>query len=273
MTGATAVRTVPARPTAVQVPWLARCDPTVLLGVVVATPLVLVRVFDPLPLVALWLLGLVGARCAAGVTWRRLVLAQLPFAWFAMSLVVVNAVTRGGDVVAVVGPLEVTDLGLGTGVALAVRTLVTGVCATAFLTVADPVRLLGSLLVVGRLPVRTAAALLAAHRLLEDLPDDWASTRRAHTVREPPGRRTGGSAAAFGRAAFALLASSVRRAERVAVSLESRALGALPRHERTVWRPASTSRADAVLVAVVGSVVGAVVLVLGPLLGPLDLAP
>lgn len=248
---------------------LARRDPAVLLAATLVVPLVLLGVREPGPVLLLWLVAMVTARVLAGVPWRRLALGQLPFLGFGTSLVAVNAVTRGSEplaqVVAVLGPLEVTDVGLRVGTALAVRTLVVGVCAITFLQVAEPGRLLGSLHQVARLPIRFTVALTAAHRVLEDLPAEWVTVRRAHALRAPvadglrvvesgvpvDAPRLPGSPAALGRAAFALLATGIRRSERMAVALESRALGALGRGERTVWRPARADGKDAVVVVVV----------------------
>ncbi|WP_199424849.1 energy-coupling factor transporter transmembrane component T family protein [Actinotalea solisilvae] len=240
--------------------WLGRCDPSVLLAVVVVVPVVLVRVVDPRPLAALWTLAVLGAATAARVPARRLALAQLPFVWFGASVLAVNAVTRDGTVVAVWAGLEVTDVGVSTGAGLAVRTLLTGVLAVAFWHVTEPERLLGSLHQVARLPVRASCALLAAYRLLDDLPQEWATIRRGQAARDPRrvvgGRvRPGSDPASLARAAFALLATSVRRADRVAATLESRGLGALPRSHRTVWHRAAVGPRDAVLVGVVGAAV------------------
>lgn len=251
-----------------RVPWLARTEPAVLLGVVVAVPLVLVRTYTPVPLLGLWGLALLAALTLTDLGPRRLALAQLPFLSFGSSLVMVNAVTRGGAVVAELGPFEVTDDGLATGTALAVRTLLVGTCAVAFLAVVDPGRLLTSLHLVARLPVRVTCAALAAHRLLDDLPDEWTTIRRAHAVRRPARpdgtRETARDVRSLATAAFTLLATSIRRAERIAVALESRALGALPRGERTVWRRPGAAgdvgrpgRHDVVLVTVCGAALAA----------------
>uniref|UniRef100_UPI00202881F2 energy-coupling factor transporter transmembrane component T family protein n=1 Tax=Actinotalea sp. C106 TaxID=2908644 RepID=UPI00202881F2 len=226
--------------------WLARCDPSVLLAVVVAVPLVLIRTYEPVPLLCLWAGALLAVRVAAQVPWRRLALAQLPFLSFGLSLVVVNAVTRPGTPVATWWGLEVTDTGLRMGVALAVRTMLIGTCAIGFLAAVRPDRLLSSLHQVARLPVRITAAFLAAHRLLDDLPEEWLTIRRAHAVRHGLVRAQGRRGAQLSRrpadlarAAFVLLVTSIRRAERIAISLESRGLGALDRRVRTVWHPAA----------------------------------
>jgi energy-coupling factor transport system permease protein/energy-coupling factor transport system ATP-binding protein len=257
----------------VSAPVLGRCDPTVLLSVVVLVPLGLLRVYQPAPLAVVWGAAAVAVVLTAGVSPRRLLLAQLPFASFGLSLVMVNAITRDGAVLAVWGPFEITDVGLRMGLALALRTLLVGVCATGFVAVTDPGRLLVSLQQVGHLPVRMGYALLAAHRLLDDLPAEWTAIRRAHAVRAPlrepssgsrrlrraasaPGsatgrRRVSRTPRALARAAFVLLVTSIRRVERVAISLESRGLGALEPASRTAWHPAAVTWRDALVIAVV----------------------
>lgn len=248
---------------------LARRDPAVLLAATLLVPLALLGVRQPGPVLLLWLTAMLTARVLAGVPWRRLALGQLPFAAFGASLVCVNAVTRGSEprarVVTVVGPLEITDVGLSIGGAFALRTLLIGVCALAFLQVVDPGRLLRSLHQVARMPIRFTVALMAALRVLEDLPAEWQTVRQAHALRAPvpdshrvmesavPERqpRLPGTPRAMRQAAFALLVTGIRRSEQMSVALELRALGALARDERSVWRPARPNGKDAVLVVVV----------------------
>ncbi|MDT0165242.1 energy-coupling factor transporter transmembrane component T [Actinotalea sp. AC32] len=243
-----------------------------LLAVAVAVPVVLVPLVDPRPVLALWLAATLGAVLAGGLRLRRLLRAQVPFLGFAASVLCVNAVTRDGGTVAVLGPLAVTDTGLATGAALALRTLVVGVAAVTMLAVVDPGRLLTSLHVVGRLPAQATVALMVAHRVVQDLPGDWATVRRAQALRGPTvrwarparhlgggrGRRGGaatvrlpGDVRSVGAAAFALLATTIRRAERMAVVLETRGYGALPAAERTTWHEARVGARDAVLAVVV----------------------
>jgi energy-coupling factor transporter transmembrane protein EcfT len=249
---------------------LDRLDPAVKLAVVMVVSLTLLAVFDPVTPALLYALALVGVVAAARLPLRRLLLGQLPFVSFAISLLAVNAVTRGGRVLHRWGPLTVTDDGLAVGSSLALRTMVIGVCVLGFVGSTDPARLLTSLHQQGRLPVRATYALLAAYRLLDDLPAEWTTIRRAHAVRDP-GRRPGRlprSPAALGRAAFALMVSALRRGERVAIALESRGLGSA---ERTVWKPARLRRADLGFAATVLLVlVGVLVLTawLGVLRGP-----
>jgi energy-coupling factor transporter transmembrane protein EcfT len=95
-----------------------------------------------------------------------------------------------------------------------------------------------------------AYALLAAYRLLDDLPARWNTIVRAHAVRIP-GRAPGRSPRSprfLARAAFTLLVVSLRQAERLATTLELRGLGTGP---RTTWKPTPVDRGDWLLLAVV----------------------
>lgn len=228
---------------------LARRNPTVKFVAVMVVSLALLAVFDPITPTIIYVLMLVGVAVTSGATLRTMLMGHLPFAAFALSLFMVNLVTRGGEVVAVVGPIDVTRDGLHIGTSLAVRTLVIGVMVIGFVRTTDPARLVASLRQQARLPPRVAYALLAAYRLLDDLPVRWDTILRAHAVRVPgraPGRLPR-SPRFLARAAFTLLVISLRQAERLATTLELRGLGRGP---RTTWKPTSVTRADWVLLAV-----------------------
>src|SRR5699024_3770 len=76
----------------------------------------------------------------------------------------------------------------------------------------DGARLMTSMHQHLRLSGRFAYAVLAGYRLLEQLPQTWATIRAAQAVRDPWRRGRGPSAAprALGRAAFTLLVTSLR---------------------------------------------------------------
>lgn len=237
---------------------LERRNPAVKLLLVVAVSVATLALLDPRTLAVLYLLGLVAARWGAGVGPRRLLLAQVPFWTFGVGVLLVNALSRPGDVLAAAGPLRVTDEGLAVGAALALRGCVIGVATVAFLASTPPRDLMVSLVRHARLSPRYAYALLAGHRMLAGLPRQWATIRAAQAVRAPL-RRDGRPREGWrglGRSAFALLVASVRASERVALALESRGLSAGP---RTVWRPVPLGAGDGALAAgVLGVVVVAV---------------
>lgn len=249
---------------------LSRRNPTVKLALLAAVSGALLFVFDPVTPAVLYVLALAAVLALTDVGPRALALAQLPFGGFALGLFVINALSRTGEPFAHIGVLHITVEGLTVGASLGLRTLVIGTLSVGFLVSTDPVALMTSLQQQARVGPRVAYALLAGYRMLQDMPREWLTIRRAHAVRSaarahgslPNGWRD------LARAAFALLVVSIRRGEQIARTLESRGLGLTP---RTTWRPMTVTAADWAMVATV-AVVLAGVLVAGPalwaLIGP-----
>jgi energy-coupling factor transporter transmembrane protein EcfT len=100
----------------------------------------------------------------------------------------------------------------------------------------------------GKLSARVTYAVLAGYRMLQQLGPEWSTIRHAQLVRSDYDRRgkPRRPVRRFGAAAFALLVGSLRRAERLSQSLESRGLGLSP---RTTWRPVVLGWADAIFAA------------------------
>jgi energy-coupling factor transport system permease protein len=215
---------------------LARRNPTVKLAVLFAVSAALLFVLDPVTLTVLYLTAVAAVVVSARIPIRTLALAQLPFVGFAFGVLVVNVLSRPGHVLWQEGLLRVTVEGIEIGAALAMRTLLTGFLSVAFVLSTDGVALMTSLHQQAKLNVRVTYAVLAGYRMLQQLGAEWSTIRHAQLVRAEydhrgrprhPVRR-------FGAAAFALLIGSLRHAERLSQSLESRGLGLSP---RTTWRP------------------------------------
>ena len=255
---------------------LERLNPSVKLLVLSALSLSLLVVFDPWTPGTLYLLCLGAAGVGRQVRVRTLLVGQVPFALFGLGSFTVNAVTRGGAVIWSAGPLEVTDDGIAVGLALALRTLVVGVAVIAFLSSTDPARLLSSLRQQLRLPARASYALLVGYRVLDELPEQWLTIRRAHAARHPDPRtsRNGRlplTPALAWRATMSLLVVALRRGERLAIVMETRGLGAGP---RTIWRPTPVTRHDLVFAVIsvgVLALVFALTALTGRLAGPTSL--
>jgi energy-coupling factor transport system permease protein len=237
---------------------LSRRNPTVKLAILFAVSVVLLFVFDPVTPAMLYLLGLAAVVGIARIPARTLVLAHLPFVGFGLGILVVNALSRPGDVVVDLPALRITVEGLQVGSALALRTMSIGILSIGFVATTDPVALMTSLNQHARLSARVTFAVLAGYRMLQQLPREWQVIRQAQSVRSPlrPHGDTRFGLRSFGQAAFALLVVSLRRGERMSQSLESRGLGMGP---RTVWRPVPLGPADWMLLA---GTVGVVALVL-----------
>lgn len=240
--------------------YLHRRNPVAKFVAVFAVSAVLLGVFDPVTPALLYALALVAVGALGRVGIRVLAVAQLPFLAFAVGLLAVNAVSRGGSVLASVGWFSVTDDGLAVGTSLALRTMVIGTCSVGFVLTTDPVRLLTSMQRQLRLPPRVAYGMLAGYRLLGMLPAEWRSIRRAHAVRKRRTRhgRAPRTPRALGKAVITLLVLALRRGERLAVALESRGLGA---GERTVWRPVAMSGGDVLFLVAVALVVAGTIAV------------
>ncbi|WP_164745302.1 energy-coupling factor transporter transmembrane component T family protein [Georgenia faecalis] len=249
------------RPLAVD-SYLHRRNPSVKFGVLLVISALLMASFDPWTPTVLYLAALPAVRYAGKVPWRTVVLAQLPFGFFALSLFLVNAVTRPGTPIAWVGPFDVSAEGMSVGTSLAVRTLLVGTLSVAFVLSTDGARLMASLHQHVRLSPQLTYAVLAGYRLLEQLPEQWQTIRLAQAAREP--RRAGGarrlprSVRALRRAAFTTLVTTLRRGERMSIALETRGLGA---GGRTVFRPVPLDHRDALFAVGTLGVVGAVIVV------------
>jgi len=230
--------------------WLAARNPTVKIGVLTAVSIAVLFLVEPLPLLVLYLVALPAVRWSTRIPWRVLLPAQLPFVLFGFGVLVVNALSRPG-VQAFDAPVRITVEGLVFGTALALRALVIGLGAIAFVASTRPREMMISAVQHARVPPRYAYALLAGQRSLEAMPRTWATIRAAQAVRAPLRRdgRPRETVSAFGRAAFALLVGTIRSSERIALALESRGLGDRP---RTLWRPVPIGGLDAVLAVVVG---------------------
>ena len=238
---------------------LSRHNPTVKLALVFVVSVVMLFVFDPLTPSVLYAMALVGVIATARIPPRTLVVAHIPFAAFALGLFLVNALSRPGEVLWEAGIVQVTAEGVTVGAALAMRTLVIGILSIGFLASTDPVALMTSLHQNARLSARVTYAILAGYRMLQEMPREWDTIRRAHAVRAP--LRSDGNPPRglrdLGRAAFTLLVISIRKGERMAQALESRGLGLTP---RSTWRPVPVQPTDAVFAATVLAVLLGVLL-------------
>jgi len=230
--------------------WLGQRNPTVKVAVLFAASSALLFLWDPVPIVVLYALALVGVRFGARVPWQTVLLAQVPFLLFGVGLVSVNALSRPGRPLLPDVPVHITVEGLAIGIALALRAMVIGVLTIGFLATTPPRELMVSLVQHARLSPRYAYAILAGHRMLQAMPERWATIRAAQAVRASIGRngRPRFGLGDFGRAAFALLVVSIRSSERIALALESRGLGEGP---RTIWRSVALDGRDAVLAGII----------------------
>jgi energy-coupling factor transport system permease protein len=246
--------------------FLHRLNPLTKLAVNLPMWVVLSMVTDPVtPAVfvvlvglCLWGLGGIGPRRQAGLLW--------PFWGLALGTVVSFALfqepTRPGyEVLWQLGPLRVTDEGLLVGVATALRILALFSCSLLFVMTTDPVAFVQSLVQQTRVNHRFGYGVLAAYRFVPLLATAVDQIRAAHHVRGfSPGWGPAGLWERTRAFAIPLLATAIRRADRVALAMDSRAFGALPR--RTYYREQRFGWADLVFAIGCALAVGAVFAVL-----------
>jgi energy-coupling factor transport system permease protein len=142
------------------------------------------------------------------------------------------------------GPFHITEASLVYASTMVARMLAIFATSSLFVLTTNPVDFVVALIQQGRLPVRVGYAVFAAYRFVPLVQEELGNIRAAHQVR---GATTGRGVVARIRQtigyAIPLLAISVRRAERVALAMDSRGFGARP--DRTFFRTTSLTRADA----------------------------
>jgi energy-coupling factor transport system permease protein len=131
------------------------------------------------------------------------------------------------------------------GATMAARLLAILSASAMFVLTTDPSQFVRALIHQARVSPRIAYSVFAAYRFVPLLQVEFETIRAAHQMRGGVG---GGGP--FGRIrevvgyAIPLLASAVRKGERVALAMESRGFGALPAQTRTYFRVTSVGRAD-----------------------------
>lgn len=245
--------------------WLARANPLAKLAAGMVITLVLLVSVD-------WISALValGLECAllplAGLSIRTLVLRGWP--------ILVAAVTGGwgtallapktGELLLSWGPVIFTSDSLEAGMAIALRGVAIALPGIMVLASTDPTDLADALAQKLRLPHRFVLGALAAMRLVGLLIAEWQTlgmARRARGVGAEPGLLRG-IKAQLGQA-LALLVQAVRRASRLAVTMEAKGFGA---GERTWARESTYSRVD-LYVVVTGLALAAVSVAAAVVLG------
>lgn len=237
-----------------------------LLVVVFGVALVALFVLDPVTPAVLYVVALAAVAAGTRLPARTLALAHLPFAAFALGLLLVNSLSRPGDILWEAGWLRVTEEGISVGASLALRTLLIGVLAIGFVLSTDPVALMTSLHQQARLGPRVTYAVLAGYRMLQEMPREWQTIRQAYSVRPPRPDRTN---ARLGSSRIRTPSGlgTPRRAHRPRPgSPRPRTLS-----PRTIWRPVRVDRGDWVMFGGTGVILGAILLgssILGFLTGP-----
>ncbi|HIW90440.1 MAG TPA: energy-coupling factor transporter transmembrane protein EcfT [Candidatus Corynebacterium avicola] len=172
--------------------------------------------------------------------WRRMlpVLVIAPFAGLSMLLYA----RPGGETYFSFGPVIVTENSVGLAIALTVRVLAIALPAVMLTKDLDPSRLGDGLVQLWKLPERFVVGAVAGVRLVTLFRRDWVALERARRARGL--ERQWANAP---RQAFALLVLALRRAGRLATTMEGRGFRS---GDRTRLRTAAFTRWDVLLLTV-----------------------
>jgi energy-coupling factor transport system permease protein len=227
--------------------FLHRLNPLTKLALSIPVAILVSLIFEPFTPLAI-------AAVATLATWR---LGNVPLATLVRSLVfalilgfgmfwtsVVYYAGQGADEPSVMlGPVHLSEASLLYGLTTVTRLLAILATSSLFVFTTDPVDFVVALIHQGRLPVRVGYAVFAAYRFMPLIHEELDNIRAAHQVRgAAPGRGIVARVRQTLGYAIPLLAISVRRAERVALAMDSRGFGA--RVDRTYFRSTKLSRAD-----------------------------
>ncbi len=227
--------------------FLHRLNPLTKLAFTIPVAVVVVAHEEPLT-------PLVVAALTAFATWR---LGRLPLSSIANPLglsllagfgmfwtgLVFYAGPGAGAAPVVPGPIRVTEAGLIYALTMMCRLLAIVSASLLFVLTTNPIDFVVALIQQARLPARVGYAVFAAYRFVPLVQEELDTIRAAHQVRGAASGRgvLAGLRQALGYA-IPLLAISVRRAERVALAMDSRGFGA--RRNRTYYRTTTVTRSD-----------------------------
>lgn len=135
-------------------------------------------------------------------------------------------IRREGEVLLGVYPVTVTDSGLTMGSLFAMRVLTISLVSFTFIWTTDPKIFIISLIRVFRIPYRYAYGVFVALRFMPLMANEFVVIKEAHAVRGVA--QLSGRVETYKRYTIPLLGSGIRKAETVALAMDSRAFGSLP---------------------------------------------
>jgi energy-coupling factor transport system permease protein len=210
--------------------FLHRLNPSIKLLAVVVVTVAITFVFDIVtPLVflaAAVLLLIIGGRISAGYV----LVSLAPFVLVSVGFVFLYAIfgpNTGPNTIVALGPFRVSREGIELGVSVGLRILFLVSTSLLFIATTEPGDLVLSLIQQARLNYKLAFAMLVAYRFIPIFAEEYANIRAAARVRGiGSGSGPIDAIRALRRDAVPLLAGAIRRSERLALAMDSRAFGA-----------------------------------------------
>lgn len=228
--------------------FLQRRNPAIKLAISLGLMFVATALFDAWTLALITLIVVIATWRLGQVPLSALLRGMLPFLLLGLGYLWMNVLfPRAGDAPVTVlwrlGPLRVVAEGIETGITLTARALCFGASSLFFVTTTAPADFILSLIHQFRLNPRVAYGILAAYRFLPLLDTELTQIRAAHRLRGVgEGQGVRGKVQQIHRYTIPLLASAIRKADRVSLAMESRGFGGT--RPRSYYRVLRTDGSD-----------------------------
>lgn len=206
--------------------FLQQVNPTLKLVSMLIVIIFMIPVFDPWTPLILLTLTIMAISLFGGVSLRFLLILLLPFSLFAFSFIWINVVfpnERGETILFNIGSMPVALENVLVGLSLGLRSFVFASWSLLFVLTTEPTKFMLSLVQHCKLPPRFGYGMMAAYRFLPLFKQELTQVRVAHQIRglgEAKGIK--GRIKETKRYIIPLLASAIRKAERVAIAMESK---------------------------------------------------
>lgn len=233
---------------------LTSINPTMKAFAVLIPALLLAFSFDPLTpffylvftIAVTFLFGKVGFKRWLMI-FSPFILLAVSFAW--MTMLHPSGAFSGGDVLFSIWSLQVTSESFWAGISLGLRSLSFAALSLLFVLTTDSTKFMLSLMQQCKLPPKLTFGILAGYRFLPTFRYELQVLRQAHRIRGVGiARGPKEYLFQFRRYAIPLLANAIRKAERVALAMESK--GFTGEADRTHYHEMSINKRDWVFVSV-----------------------
>jgi energy-coupling factor transporter transmembrane protein EcfT len=217
-------------------------------------------VFDPYTMVMLFACSLFFAIVTKSFN-RKNIVMMIPLACFAIGMLWMSASfarVENPQVIGTLGRLSFTDKGLTVGLVLFFRILTIGMSSILFTFNTEPDALILSLIKQCRLNPAIAYGVLTALRFLPSMESDLALINSAHRIRSSKQKKWYKKKNSWYRNAIPLLATNIRKAERVAIAMEAR--GFQIKMKRTYYRTINWYKKDTLFVVGTGVLVATILI-------------
>ena len=207
---------------------LGRTSPVLKLGIAVGWLIGLATTVALAPPLILALVAMAAGLTLGGIPRRDLVRSLAPLWLAAVGLATFNTLFGAANndqtlpTLVQLGPIRVTGPALAAGIGLGLRVAAIGAVGAVFALTTDSTRLVDSLVQQARVPERFAYGALAAYGAVPRFAEDFTTLRQARRIRGLRGSW-------HPRLLVSLLVLAIRHGDRMAITMDARGFGSVPR--------------------------------------------